>query len=346
VPLKLDGTVNLNVPSVRGLAQWAGTPLNAPGNGFGPLAIAGKLSLAGDKIGFSDASLSLDKINGKGEVRRVKIDKLVVDPGAVFVGKVMGPGTNGALEFASGAKYGMLSGLGTEIEFFATTDVEAGATWYLSGDVSGSTLFNAGEILVLKKQTLVFGAINAAESGSIDLFEGGAAEFKDALGTNQSLFFTGTGDFLKLDAPAHFLPTISGFAKGDTIDLAKTQADKASFSLNQLTITDNGKLVATLNLKGDFAMNQFKVTSDHHGGTEITLGKAAAAMPDFVYAGSRRAGPGGGSAEGVAGGGNGGRIEGFTPFGGGAGPPVGGATDGGSLIPWASDPFHFWTIQG
>ncbi len=91
-PLKLDGAVDLQVPSVRGLAQWAGTPLNAPGSGFGPLAISGKASVAGPKISFSEAKLALDNIKGAGELAldtggvrpavkgRLDVDKLDVNP--------------------------------------------------------------------------------------------------------------------------------------------------------------------------------------------------------------------------------------------------------------------------
>ena len=91
-PLKLDGAVDLQVPSIRGLAQWAGTPLNAPGTGFGPLAISGKASVAGPKIAFSEAKLSLDNIKGTGDLAldtggarpavkgRLDVDKLDVNP--------------------------------------------------------------------------------------------------------------------------------------------------------------------------------------------------------------------------------------------------------------------------
>ena len=91
-PLKLEGTVDLQVPSVRGLAQWAGTPLNAPGTGFGPLAVSGKASVAGPKISFSEAKLELDNIKGTGELAldtggvrpavkgRLDVDKLDVNP--------------------------------------------------------------------------------------------------------------------------------------------------------------------------------------------------------------------------------------------------------------------------
>jgi len=91
-PLKLDGAVALKVPSVRGLAQWAGVAFAAPGTGFGPLAISGKVSYAGNKIGFSEAKLSLDQINAQGELAvdtggarpslkgKLDVDKLDVNP--------------------------------------------------------------------------------------------------------------------------------------------------------------------------------------------------------------------------------------------------------------------------
>jgi AsmA protein len=91
-PAKLDGTMDLQVPSVRGLAEWMGTPLKLPGTGYGPLAISGKVAMAGAKIDFSNANLSLDSIKAKGEVAldatgarpsvkgRLDVDKLDVNP--------------------------------------------------------------------------------------------------------------------------------------------------------------------------------------------------------------------------------------------------------------------------
>ena len=67
-PPRLDGAVELKVPSLRGLAQWAGTPLTLPGTGFGLLTISGKVSVAGPKIAFTGANLALDQIKATGEV--------------------------------------------------------------------------------------------------------------------------------------------------------------------------------------------------------------------------------------------------------------------------------------
>jgi AsmA protein len=63
------GDLDLDVPSVRKLAAWAGKPLTAPGSGFGPLKISGTVDVAGAKAAFTKATLSLDAIKGSGDFR-------------------------------------------------------------------------------------------------------------------------------------------------------------------------------------------------------------------------------------------------------------------------------------
>jgi AsmA protein len=65
--LKLDGDADLNIPSVRGLAAWAGQPMPA-GNGFGLLAIKGKVAIAGPKYAFGNAAIAFDAIKGNGGI--------------------------------------------------------------------------------------------------------------------------------------------------------------------------------------------------------------------------------------------------------------------------------------
>jgi AsmA protein len=91
-PPKLGGTIDLQVPSVRELAGWTGHPITMAGTGLGPLAIKGKLDLAGAKVTFSNADLALDAIKAKGELAldasgakphakgRLDVDKLDVNP--------------------------------------------------------------------------------------------------------------------------------------------------------------------------------------------------------------------------------------------------------------------------
>jgi AsmA protein len=67
--IKAHGTLDLDVPSVRELAAWTGKPLSAPGNGFGPLKIAGTVTVDGSRYSFTQAKLALDKIAATGDFR-------------------------------------------------------------------------------------------------------------------------------------------------------------------------------------------------------------------------------------------------------------------------------------
>lgn len=90
--MSAGGKVDLNVPSVRKLASWAGQPLDMPGEGFGPLEIKGDLKMAGPRMSFTNAQLRFDEIRGKGDLRvntagvrpsinaRLDIDNLNLNP--------------------------------------------------------------------------------------------------------------------------------------------------------------------------------------------------------------------------------------------------------------------------
>ena len=65
---QLTGRVDLDVPSIRGLADWAGSPLEAGGTGLGPLKIAGQVAAGDGKVAFTEARISLDDINAQGDL--------------------------------------------------------------------------------------------------------------------------------------------------------------------------------------------------------------------------------------------------------------------------------------
>ncbi len=66
--IAVGGRVKLDVPSVRNLAAWAGTPLKVPGKGLGPLKISGELDMLGKVVDFRKAKFSLDAIEGTGDL--------------------------------------------------------------------------------------------------------------------------------------------------------------------------------------------------------------------------------------------------------------------------------------
>ncbi len=62
----VDGVLDLSIPSLRALAAWAGQPLAAPGKGFGPLSIKGRVGVNGRRYAFSDATFAIDGMTASG----------------------------------------------------------------------------------------------------------------------------------------------------------------------------------------------------------------------------------------------------------------------------------------
>ncbi len=65
---RMQGDVDLAVPSIKDLAAWAGSPIDARPNTMGALAISGKLDRQGAKTSFNGAKVSLDQIKGTGDI--------------------------------------------------------------------------------------------------------------------------------------------------------------------------------------------------------------------------------------------------------------------------------------
>ncbi|MGI9504004.1 MAG: AsmA family protein, partial [Geminicoccaceae bacterium] len=62
------GSIDLSIPSVKGLAAWLAEPLALETEALETLTLAGKLNGSANRIAFTDAVISLDKIKGQGEV--------------------------------------------------------------------------------------------------------------------------------------------------------------------------------------------------------------------------------------------------------------------------------------
>lgn len=66
-------------------------------------------------------------------------NRVIVDPGAVFIGSVDGGGSLATLELASGSSTGTIGGLGSQFVNFGTIQIDGGADWVLDIPSSGIT---------------------------------------------------------------------------------------------------------------------------------------------------------------------------------------------------------------
>ena len=192
-------------------------------------------------------------------------NRLIVDPGAVFTGKVDGGTGSNTLELAQGSTKGVLSGFGAEYENFDTITVDPNASWKISGPVSGAT-------------------------GGIDIGNNSALEFAGPVASGEAVTFASDPNntdkgLLTLDQPSSFQGAIQNFQPGDTLDLAGVPAlDQPSYKIGSgvLQLTNNGAPVDTLSLSIDPSLKPspssnpggdpvFSAQSDGHGGTFITL---------------------------------------------------------------------------
>jgi len=82
------GSIDLSIPSVKGLAAWLAEPLALETEALEALTIAGKLNGSANRIAFTDAVISLDNIKGKGEMTTVLSDGAPQVSGRLDLGMV------------------------------------------------------------------------------------------------------------------------------------------------------------------------------------------------------------------------------------------------------------------
>jgi adhesin HecA-like repeat protein len=184
-------------------------------------------------------------------------NRLIVDPGAVFVGKVKAnsSGTN-TLELAGGSGTGSISGVGTSFISFQTLALDPGATWTLTGANTVTTVLDAGSLDLAG--TLNNTAAVVFQGSSNQFLIDNAATFGSNVGTSS---YTG--------------PLLENFVSGDKIDLKGFSSGGASSSYNTSTGVlqlSSGSSHASLKFQNSsLGSGSFQLSSDGAGGTIVTL---------------------------------------------------------------------------
>jgi Hint domain len=213
-------------------------------------------------------------------------DRLIIDPGAVFNGIVVG--STGALELAAGASPGSMSGLGDqfsgEYQDFAQITIDANATWALTGANvvwSGATLTNAGTLNlgsgtlsatgdVVNNGTILIGAstltvANLGGTGRVDVAATSTLATQGSVGAGQTLVFDGRAGEIDL-TPISFSGTILGFQQGATIELTgvtdATQAEIVNLDTLQVDRGGNPSILIDLDSNQNYTGVTFSVGTD------------------------------------------------------------------------------------
>ena len=175
-------------------------------------------------------------------------------------------------------------------------NVSGGSTLTLN---TGSTIINDGLLEATNGGNLVIDdSVNnanlvVADGGTVTVGSGGAIggtgtfEIKDSgvaeivNSSEQNVSFAGIGTLLLDDSQNYRNGVVSGFAAGDTIDLADlkysaTETDVWNSANGTLTIS-NGDAQAIIHLAGSYNQADFALTQDSGTGTDITLPAAGVA---------------------------------------------------------------------
>jgi autotransporter passenger strand-loop-strand repeat protein len=166
----------------------------------------------------------------------------------------------------------------TEVSFGGTEMVSSGGV-SVSGTVHGRetvAAFGIDSATVIGSGGMVSVVSGGVVSGGLTL-SGGTAVISGAVSAGQGRIFAGSGGTLALNNPAAFAATISGFVKGDVVDLYWYAYGSTSTSSYTSTGPSSGKLrvtagttqAATLSFAGAYTISSFVLSSDGHGGTFI-----------------------------------------------------------------------------
>ncbi|MBV8409164.1 MAG: hypothetical protein JOY64_16155 [Alphaproteobacteria bacterium] len=170
----------------------------------------------------------------------------------------------GALDVAAG---GVVSGAGTLTGLLGGND-----TVTLAG------LSNDGTIGASGGSLLIYGEVTG--TGELTVGSGATMTLQAAVSGGEKLVFSSNAKTM-LNDPRAFSGTITGFAAGDLLELASTQATSATWSNGVLTLDGDPFGPIRLNMAGDYAPNFFTVQSDGLGGTIVAGGNGDVHMTTF-----------------------------------------------------------------
>ncbi len=210
-------------------------------------------------------------------------NRLIVEPGAVFIGQVTGGSGTSTLELASGTS--SISGVGTgSFNHFQALDVDSGANWTLNGANTAPTVLDNGTITIAGSLDVTT-TIDPASTGLFQIGSSATFEVAAASGAATQIRFAGSNGELIVDNGALFGtnvgtasytgPQLQDFVAGERIDLKNFSL--AGLKLNYNATTGLLQLSNSANQRASFDFQtssvgggNFAAVSDGAGGIVIT----------------------------------------------------------------------------
>ena len=198
-------------------------------------------------------------------------NRLIVDPGAVFIGAVTGgTAVDATLELASGASTGTLSGFGTQFTNFGTLTLDPSASWLvqastavtaavINGFAANDTIDLAG--FVAASRTFANNTLVLTDAGT----DAVTLQIQGTLTTgNFSLGGDGNGG-----TDITFSPV--ALAYGQTIDEAGIIATSETVTASTMALYNGTTLVGTLGVGPGLSSGDFILQPDNASGTEVIV---------------------------------------------------------------------------
>jgi glycosyltransferase involved in cell wall biosynthesis len=251
-----DSGVVSNLGQAALIEGWYGVLIGNNGTVINSGTISSDLGTSGIAVSF-----------GGGAAR------LIDDPGAVFIGRILG-GTGGTavMELASGSSVGTISGFGDSVTNFTSLVFDPGAVWSVAGDNSpgglgslGISGFAVGDTIDLTG----FAAISRT-------FASDALVLTDIGGAHETLNIEGTlstADFVIADdnAGGTDITVQARLVYGQTIDAAGIVVTSETVAAGVLTLRNGGSTVGTIVVGPSLSTGDFMLMPDGAGGTDVIV---------------------------------------------------------------------------
>jgi hypothetical protein len=275
----IAGTNNVGVDLSSGgsVSNAVGASISAAGFGVALYGSGGTVTNAGTITG------SVSSVHFGGTTSN---NRLVVDPGAVFNGKVDAGGSGNTLELAQGPSAGSIGGIGNGFTGFDTAAVDVGATWTLTGANTAATVLNNGTLAIAAGGSLdLTAAADPASAGLFVLNANSLLEVAADVGSGNQMSFLGASEAI-IDAASLFGtnvgqstytgPLLEDFGSGDSIDLKDVSFAAITLDYTSATgvlqVASSGSGAASLLFQtASLGAGTFHAAADSSGHTLITL---------------------------------------------------------------------------